>query len=165
MDAQVLYIKWLVVVQLLSPVQHFATPWTAAHQASLSFTISQSLLSHYLPDSSPLSQWCYLTMSSSAAPFSSCPQSFPVAGSFPMNRLFSLGGQSIGTLASASVLSMNIQGWFPLGVTGWISLQSKGLSRFFSSKGMANHSNILALENPMNTMKRQKDIKWHSICL
>ena len=73
-----------------------------------------------------LSQWCHSTILSSVAPFSSCPQSFPASGSFPMNQLFTSGGQSIGTSASASVLPMNIQGWFPLGWTGLISLQSKG---------------------------------------
>ena len=71
----------------------------------------------------------YLTISYSVAPFSSCPQSFPASGSFPMSWLVTSGGQSIGTSASASVLPKNIQGWFPLGLTGLISLQSKGLSR------------------------------------
>ena len=81
----------------------------------------------------PLSQWYYLTMSSSDAPFSFCLQSFPESGSFPMSQLFASGGQSIGVSASASVLPMSIQSWFPLRLTGWISLQSKGLSRVFSS--------------------------------
>ena len=84
-------------------------------------------------DSYPLSQWCYLTISSSVALFSFCLQSFPASGSFPMSRVFTSGGQSIGASASASVLPMNIQGWFPLGLTGLISLLSKGLSRVFSS--------------------------------
>ena len=82
-------------------------------------------------NSCPLRQWCLPTISYSASLFSSCLQSFPASGSFPMSRLFASGGQSIG--ASASVLSMNIQGWFPLGLTGWISLQTKGLSRVFSN--------------------------------
>ena len=82
-------------------------------------------------NSYPCSRWCCLTISSSVTPFSSCPQSFPALGSFPVSLLFSSGGQSIGTLASASVLSMNIQGWFPLGLTGLISLQSRGFSRVF----------------------------------
>ena len=69
----------------------------------------------------PLSQWCHSTISSSIVPFSSCLQSFPASGSFPMNWLFTSGGQSIGVSASASVLPMNIQDWFPLGWTGWIS--------------------------------------------
>ena len=79
-----------------------------------------------------LSRWYYLTISSSATPFSLCLQSFTASGSFPMSRLFASGGQSIGASASASVFPMNIQDWFPLGWTGWISL-SKGLSRAFSS--------------------------------
>ena len=83
-------------------------------------------------NSCPLSQWCHPTISSSVVPFS-CPQSFPASGSFPMSRLFQSGAQSIGVSASASVLLMNTQGWFPLGLTGLISLLSKGLSRVFSS--------------------------------
>ena len=74
-------------------------------------------------NSCPLSQWCHPTMSSSVAPFSSCFQSFPASGSFPMSQLFSSGGQSIGASASTSILPMNTQGWFPLGLTGLISLQ------------------------------------------
>ena len=78
-------------------------------------------------NSCPLSQWCHLTISSSVAPFS-CPQSFQASGSFSMSRLFASGGQSIGASTSASILPMNIQGWLILGLTGLISLQSKGLS-------------------------------------
>ena len=88
-------------------------------------SLSPRVYSH----SCPLSLWCHSTISSSVAPFSSCPQSFPASRSFPMSRLFTSGGTS----ASASVLPMNIQDSFPLGWTGWISLQSKGLSRVFSS--------------------------------
>ena len=88
-------------------------------------------------NSCPLSQWCHPTISSSVIPFSSCLQSFPASGSFQMSQFFASGGQSIGASASASasVVSMNTQDWFPLGWTGWISLQSKELSRVFS-----NHS-------------------------
>ena len=82
-------------------------------------------------NSCPLSRWCHSTISSSVIPFSFCLQSFPVSGSFPMSQFFTSGGQSIGVSASTSVLPMNIQDWFPLGWTGWISLQSKGLSRVF----------------------------------
>ena len=82
-------------------------------------------------NSCQLSQWCYPTISSSIVPFS-CPQSFPTSGAFPMSQLFTLGGQ-IGASDSVSVLPMNIQGWFPLGLTGWISLQSRGLSKVFSN--------------------------------
>ena len=84
-------------------------------------------------NSRPLSQWCHPTISSSVICFSSCPQSFPASGSFPMSQLFTSGDQSIGVSASASVLPMNIQDWFPLELTGWISLLSKGLSRVFSN--------------------------------
>ena len=88
-------------------------------------------------DSCPLSQWCHPTISSSVVPFSSCPQSFPASGSFPMSRLFTSGGQSIGT--SASELPMSIQGWFPLELTGLISLPSQGRSRVFSSTTIQKH--------------------------
>ena len=103
-------------VQSLSRVQLFVTPWTAARQASLSIT-SPAIYSN----SCPWNRWCH-------PPFSSCPQSFPASGSFPMSQLLTSGGQSIGVSASASVLPMNAQDWFHLGWTGWISLQSKGLS-------------------------------------
>ena len=88
-------------------------------------------------NSCPLIRWCYLTISSSVTPFTSCLQSFPAPGSFPMSWLFSSGGQSI--TASASFLPMNIQGWFFLGLTGLISLQSKGLSRVFTSTMAQKH--------------------------
>ena len=85
------------------------------------------------PNSCPLSWWCHPIISSSVIPFSSCLQSFPASGSFPMSQFFASDGQSIGVSASASVLPMNIQDWFPLEWTDWISLQSKGLSRVFST--------------------------------
>ena len=88
-------------------------------------------------NSCPLSQWCPRTISSSFTPFSSCFQCFPASGSFPMTQFFQSGGQSMG--ASASVLPMDIQDWSPLGWTGWISLQSKGLSRVFSSTIVEKH--------------------------
>ena len=91
------------------------------------------------PNSCPLSQWCHPTISSSVFPFSSCPQSFPASKSFPMSWLFAWGGQNIGVSASASVLSMNTQDWSPLGWIGWISLQSKGLSRVFSNTTVQKH--------------------------
>ena len=90
-------------------------------------------------NSCPLNRWCHPTISSFVIPFSSCPQSFPASGSFQMSQLFASGGQSIGVSASASVLPMNIQDWFPLGLTGWISLQSKGLSRVFSNPTVQKH--------------------------
>ena len=96
---------------------------------------------HQLPEFTqpcPSSQWCYPTISSSVIPFSSCPQSFPASKSFQMSRLFASGGQSSGVSASTSVLPMNTRHW-SLGWTGWISLQSKGLSRVFSSTTVQKH--------------------------
>ena len=90
------------------------------------------------PNSCPLSRWCHPTISSSALPFSTHLQSFPASESFQISQFFPSGGQSIGASASTSVLSMNIQGWSPLGLTGWI-LQSKGLSRVFSNTTVQKH--------------------------
>ena len=90
-------------------------------------------------NSYPLSQWCHPTISSSVIPFSSQLQSFPASGSFQMSQLFASGGQSIGVSASTSVLPMNTQDWSPLGWNGWISLQSKGLSRVFSNTIVQKH--------------------------
>ena len=109
-------------VQSLSHVWFFATPWTAECQASPSITTPR-----VYPNSCPFTWWCHPTISSSVVSFSSCPQSFPASGSFPVNQLFASGGQSMGISASTSVLPMNTQDWSPLGWTGWISLQSKGL--------------------------------------
>ena len=120
----VFIIYWLiVVVQSLSGVQLFVTPWTAALQASLSFTIFWSLLTFSSIE---------IFISSSVAPFSFCLQSFPVLEPFPVSRFFTSGGQSIGALVPPSVPPMYIQGWIPLGLNGLISLQSKGLSGIFS---------------------------------
>ena len=116
-------------VQSLSHVWHFVTTWTAARQASLSITNSRS----------PLSRWCHPAISSSIVPFSSCPQSFQAWGSFQMSQLFASGGQSTEISASTSVLPMNTQDWSPLGWIGWISLQSKGLSRVFSNTTVQKH--------------------------
>ena len=90
-------------------------------------------------NSCPLSQWCHPTISSSVIPFFSCLQSFPASGSFPMRQFFTSGDQSVWVSASASVLPMKIQDWFPLGWTDWISLQSKGLSRVFSIITVQKH--------------------------
>ena len=98
-----------------------------------------SLIPRVYSNSCPLSQWCHPTISSSVIPFSSHLQSFPASGCFQMSQLFASGGQSIGVSASASFLPMNIQDWFPLGWTGWISLLSKGLSRVSSSTTVRKH--------------------------
>ena len=104
------------------------TPWTADCQASLQASLFPGVCSH----SCPFSWWCHLIISSSVAPFC-CLQSFPAQGSFPTSQLFTSGGHNTETSASASVLPMNIPGWFPLGLTGLISLLSKGLSSVSSS--------------------------------
>ena len=91
------------------------------------------------PNSCALSRWCHPDISSSVVPFASCRQSLPASESFPMSQLFAWGGQSTGVSASASVLLMNTQDWSPLGWTGWISLQSKGLSRVFSNATVQKH--------------------------
>ena len=91
------------------------------------------------PNSCSLSWWCHPTVSSSVVPFSPCLQSFTTSGSFPISQLFALGGKKIGVSGSTSVLPMNTQDGFPLGWTGWISLQSKGLSRVFSSTTVQKH--------------------------
>ena len=107
-------------VQSFNHVRLFATPWAAACQASRSIPTPRAY-----SNPCPLSWWCHPTISSSVVPFSSCLQSFPASGSFPVSQFFVSGSQSIGVSASASVLPMNIQDWFPLGLTGWISLQSR----------------------------------------
>ena len=94
------------------------------------------------PNSCPLSWWCHPTISSSVFPFSSCPQSFPASGAFPVSQFFASGGQSIGASASTSVLPMNTQDWSPLGWSGWISSQSKGLSRVFSNTTVKKHQSF-----------------------
>ena len=123
-----------ISVQLLSHVRLFATLWTAARQASPSI-----INSHSLPKLMSIESLTPSTISSSVVPFSSCPQSFPASGSFQMSQLFTWVGQSIGVSASTSVLPMNTQNWSPLGWTGWISLQSKGLSRVFSNTTVQKH--------------------------
>ena len=120
-------------VQSLSSVRFFATPWIAPSP-------TPRVHSH----SHPSSQWCHPAISSSVVPFSSYLESCPASGSFPMSQFFASGGQSIGVSASASFLPMNIQDWFPLGLIGLISKQSKGLSRVFQ------HHNL------------KPSILWHS---
>ena len=129
-----LVVSITIVVKLLSYVQLFATAWTANARLCC-----PSLSPRVCSNTHPLSWWCHRTISSSVIPFSSCFQSFLASGSFPMSQFFASGGQSIGVSASASVLLMNVQGWFPLGLTALISLQSKGLSRVFSSTTVRKH--------------------------
>ena len=115
-------------VQSLSCVWLSVTPGTVAHQASLCASLPPEACSNSCPSISIAIQ-----PSNPVIPFSSCLKSFPASGSFPRSLFFASGGQRIGVSASTSVLPMNIQDWFPLGLTGWISLQSKGLSRVFSN--------------------------------
>ena len=121
-------------VQSLSRVQLRESPWIAACQASLSIAKSWSY-----PNSCPSSRWRHPAISSSVVPFSSCPKSFPASGYFPMSQLFAWDGQSTGVSGSASVFPMNTQDRSPLGRTGWISLQSKGLSRVFFNTTVQKH--------------------------
>ena len=134
-----------------------STTWEAPRHSNSQFihsVVSNSLRPHRLQhtrlpcpsptpgacsNSCPSNQWCHTTISSSVVPFSSCLQSFPASGSFPVSQFFASGGQSIRVSALALVLPMNIQGWFPLGWTGWISLQSKGLLRVFSNTTVQKH--------------------------
>ena len=121
-------------VQLLSHVRLFIT-----HGLQHARLPCPSPTPRICSNSYPLSWWCHSIISSSVVPFSSCPQSFPASGSFPVSQFFVSGGQSTGPSASASVLPMNIQDWFLLGMTGWISWQSKGLSRVFSNTTVQKH--------------------------
>ena len=146
-------------------------PWNLLSQQS-SVQFSRSLVSNSLwplesqharppcsppipgdyPDPCPLNRWCHPAISSSVIPFSSCPQSFPASGSFPISQLFTWGGQSIGVSASTSVPPMNTQDWSPLGWTGWISLQSKGLSRVLSNTTVQKHQFFgTQLSSPSNS--------------
>ena len=123
-----------VSVQSLSHIWLFETPGTAARHASLSITNSRSILKLMSVELVMPSNHLIL-----CCPFFSCLYSFPALRSFPMSQFLASGGQSIGGEASASILPMNIQDWFPLGWTGWISLQSKGLSRVFSNTTVQKH--------------------------
>ena len=122
-------------VQLLSRVLLFVTTYRLPHTT----LPCPSPTPRACSNSCPLSRWCHPTISSSIIPFSSCLQSFPASGSFQMSQFFASGGQSIGVSASMSVLPINTQDWSPLGWTVWISLQSKGLTRFFSSTIVQRH--------------------------
>ena len=124
----------LFLLFIPSVVSNSAIPWTTAQQASLSFSIYWAC-----SNSCPLSQWCFPTISSSILTSSSSLQSFPAPGSFLMNQLFVSDGQSIGASASTSVILMIIQDWFPLGLTGLISLPSKRISSVFSSTTVQKH--------------------------
>ena len=136
-----LSILWLWLLCQFSSVAQLCPP-LCGHKACPDCSTPGFPILHYLwvcSNSCPLSQWCHPIISSSVVPFSSCPQSFPASGSFPMSQFSASGGQSIGVSASASVLPMNIQDIFPLGWTDLISLPSKGLSRVFSNTTVQKH--------------------------
>ena len=142
-------------VQSLNHVRLFVTPWTTARQASLSLTNSRNLpklmsIESVIPG--------HPTISSSVVPFSSCLQSFPTSGSFQMSQLFTSGGQNIGVSASTLVLPMNTQDWSPLEWTGWISLQSKGLSRVFSNTTVQKHQFFSAQRSLQSNSQGHKGV-------
>ena len=146
-------------VQSLSHVQLFVTPWIAASQAFLSTTNFQSS-----PNSCASSWWCHPAISSSVIPFSSCPQSLP-SGSFPMSQLFTSGGKSTRVSASAWFSPKKSQGWSPSEWTGWISLQSKGLSRVFSNTIVQKHQLLSAQHSSqsnshIHTRPLEKPYPW-----
>ena len=128
---------YLVVFQSLSRVWFFGLH--GPHGLQHAKLPCPSLSPGDCSNSRPFSRWCHPTISFSVTPFSSCPQSFAASVSFPISLLFALGGHCIGASASASVLPINIQGWFPLGLSGWISLLSKGFSRVFSNTTVWKH--------------------------
>ena len=140
----------LLFLSFIMPILAWNTPSVQFSRSVMSDSLQSHELLHARPpcpsptpevysDSCPLSQWCHPTISSSVVPFSSHFQSFPASGFSQMSQLFASGGQSIGVSASTSVFPMNIQDWFPLGWIGWISLQSKGLSRIFSNTTVQKH--------------------------
>ena len=152
-----LFLIWIHNLLIKLNVNMVAWCWHNLREISVQFShsvVSDSLRPHELqharppcpspapgvyPNPCPLSRWCHPAISSSVLPFSSCLQSLPSSGSFPMNQLFTWGGQSTRVSASASVLPVNTQDWSPLGWTGWISWQSKGLSRVFSNTTVQKH--------------------------
>ena len=147
----------------LTCVQLIETTWTIARRVPC-----PSLFPGVCSNSCPLSWWCYPTISSSVIPFSSCLQSFPASRSFPMSQFFTSGGQSIGASDSVSVLLVNVQGWFPIGLTVSISLLSKGISRVFSSTTVQRHQTdtskgimILWIKTKSSPAPQFEDIIWY----
>ena len=128
------------VKHAISSIQSFSHVWLfVTHGLQHARPPCPSPTPRAYSNSCPLNPWCHPTISSSVVPFFSCPQSFPASGSFQMSQFFTSGGQSVGVSTSASVLPMNIQDWFPLGWTGWISLLSIGPSRVFSNTTVQKH--------------------------
>ena len=148
----------VVAVKSLSHVRLFVTPWTSACYAFLYFTISWSLLKFMCTES--VMPFNHLIL---YCPFLSCPQSSPASGSFPMSQLFASGGQGRGASASASILPMNTQSWFLLGLTGLISLQSKGPPRAFSSTTVWKHQVIKYINVSVSSNLENNDGPWHEL--
>ena len=139
---EVIHVRRLPSVQFSSVAQSCPTLCDPMNCSTPGLPVHHQLSVY--PNSCPLSWWCHPTIPSPVIPFSSCPQSFPASGSFPMSQLFASGGQSIGVSASTLVLPVNTQDWSPLGWTGWISLQSKGLSTVFSNTTVQKHQFLSA---------------------
>ena len=133
------FVSLIYTLQFTSVAQLCPTLCDPMNRSTPGLPVHHQLLEFTQTHVCPLSRWWNPTISSSVVPFSSCPQSFPASGSFPVSQLLASGGQRIGVSASASVLPMNTQDWSPLGGTGWISLQSKGLSRIFSNTTVQKH--------------------------
>ena len=137
-----IYLYWWIDIDCISSVQFSRSVVSDSlwpHESQHTRPPCPSPTLGVYSNSCPSTQWCHPTISSSVVPFSSCPQSLPASGSFSMSQLFTWGSQSIGVSASASVLPVNTQDWSPLGWTGWVSLQSKGLSRVFSNTTVQKH--------------------------
>ena len=136
-----IFFFFLIILSLIqfSSVHSVVTDSLRPHELQHARPLCPSSTPGVHSNSRPSSRWCYPAISSSVVPFSSCPQSLPASESFPMSQLFAWGGQSIGVSALASFLPKYTQDWSPLGWTGWISLQSKGLSRVFSNTTVQNH--------------------------
>ena len=156
--------QWTCSVQFSSVAQSCPTLWP--HESQHTRPPCPSPSSGVHSDSHPSSQWCHPALSSSVIPFTSCPQSLPASESFPMSQLFAWGGQSTGVSASASFPPKKSQGWSPSEWTGWISLQSKGLSRVFSNSSKASVLQcsaffIVQLSHPhMTTGKTMAVTRW-----
>ena len=152
-------------LEFFSSVQSLSCPTLQPHEPQHARPPCPSPTPGVHPNPCPFSQWCHPTISSSVVPFSSCPQSFPASGSFKMSQLFTSGGQSFGVSALASVLPMNTQDWLPLGWTGWISLQSKGLSQESSPTPQFKsiHSSLLSLLHSPTLTSIHDHWKNHSL--
>ena len=154
------YLKWYIYPNI-HQFSHSVTNSLRPHGLQHARPPCPSPTPRVYSNSCPLSRWCNPTISSSVIPFSSHLQSFPASGPFPVSQFLAPGGQSIGVSASALVLPMNIQDWFPVGWTGWVSLQSKGLARVFSNTTVKKH-HCLALSFLYSSTLTSKHDYWKS---